>query len=491
MAVTVLPTILVDSATGSDTAASGAGPGTALTGTGASTDVGGTTVTLDAGTDLTNVATDGSHLIYLIDATAGHRRFAAINAKAGSGGATPTVTVEQAFTGSLAGKSWAIGGKRASIGSATSSLLLENNAAAGDAMPGWIAELQSAHSETIAATITLRRGGDTTSGHITIRGASGAATLPKLIFSNNGNSFSLAVNRWRFKDFEVQNSNATKTASVVWNLTSGCDFLQITGMKVADATNKYWKVVSAFANATNNLIEDNYFGNTASHVIDHTGGSYNARVKNNTIFSVGGVGINLSANGAIPLVTDIEGNVFAFCTNQAIVMNYTVASGTGVRIIGNVFHGSGSDGISSTATSAQVGMFSSLQIEDNIFSYNGGFGINFSGSGIGDTLLGALGTRIRNNAFFTNTSGKYQGFTVTSSLSEQTGDPAGGLASATKDYTGVTGGTNFQSTAYKEKGYPGSALSVGTFGSSKSYRDIGLQHQDAGGGSTGGNIIGS
>src|SRR5574343_1935860 len=120
MAVTAYPVILVDSATGSDSAASGAGPATALTGTGAGTDAGGTVVSLDGSPSLAGVNTDGSHVIYLVDSTAGHRNFAAINDKNDT---TKTVTVEQAFTGSLpATKSWAIGGKRASIGAASSKI---------------------------------------------------------------------------------------------------------------------------------------------------------------------------------------------------------------------------------------------------------------------------------------------------------------------------------------------------------------------------------
>src|SRR5262245_38170373 len=112
-----LPTILVDSTTGSDTAASGAGPATALTGSAASTSADGLTVTLDGSPDLTNVATDGSHAVFLNDSTAGARNFGKITAK---DNVAKTVTVTNAFGASLSGKSWAIGGKRASIGSTTS-----------------------------------------------------------------------------------------------------------------------------------------------------------------------------------------------------------------------------------------------------------------------------------------------------------------------------------------------------------------------------------
>ncbi len=171
------PVVKVDSTAGgaSDTACSGAGPSTALTGTAGATDGAGTTVTLDSGTVLTGVDTTGLHVIYLADTTAGHRRFSRITGTAGSGGATPTVTVADAYTINLTGKSWAIGGTRATVAGAVSLLLFDNNSAAGDAMPGWVVEMQSGHAETgLTATINLRRAGDTTSGPIILRGLPGA-----------------------------------------------------------------------------------------------------------------------------------------------------------------------------------------------------------------------------------------------------------------------------------------------------------------------------
>ena len=57
------PTILFDSATGSDTN-SGAGPSTAITSTSGSTDSAGTVVTIP-NADLSNVLVDGSHAVYI------------------------------------------------------------------------------------------------------------------------------------------------------------------------------------------------------------------------------------------------------------------------------------------------------------------------------------------------------------------------------------------------------------------------------------------
>src|SRR3954463_10134754 len=127
-----LPTILIDSATGSDTTASGAGPGTALTGSAGVSAGDGLSVTLDGSPDLTGVATDGSHVLYFADATAGNRNFAKITA---ANNGTKVVTVSDALGFTLT-KAWAIGGKRASLLGTNSSKLIENNSGNGDAMPG-------------------------------------------------------------------------------------------------------------------------------------------------------------------------------------------------------------------------------------------------------------------------------------------------------------------------------------------------------------------
>src|SRR5678815_5877712 len=83
---------------GTDGVCSRAGPATALGGVNnASTDGAGTTVTVQAGVDWTGVATDGSHVLYFADSTAGNRRYTTITGTAGSGGATPTLTVSPAL----------------------------------------------------------------------------------------------------------------------------------------------------------------------------------------------------------------------------------------------------------------------------------------------------------------------------------------------------------------------------------------------------------
>lgn len=197
------PTILISSTDGSDSAASGAGPATALTGSAAATSSDGLTVTLDGTPDLTNVAVDGSHVIYLVDTTAGNRNFSAITAK-DTGAYTVTVVTGQAFGVNLTDKSWAIGGKRASIGSTSSRKLVENNGGNGDAMPGWTIGLEGGHSETLSAVLNLRRGGDETSGPITIKGL--GDPMPILIQNGSANGIAVINSYYSFEYIRLRRS---------------------------------------------------------------------------------------------------------------------------------------------------------------------------------------------------------------------------------------------------------------------------------------------
>jgi hypothetical protein len=207
MAVTAYPTILIDSATGVDApSASGAGPTTAITGTNAATDGGGTQVTLDGSPDLSGVASDGSHVIYLHDTTSGNRRFAAINAVDDT---AKTVDVEQAFAGMGSGLSWAIGGILDTLSHTNTAVLYNNNSAAGDAMGEWKIQLADGHTETFSSSIRFYR--SLSGENITVQGESGFTTRPKLICDTavsdsviRGNGFG-----YELKGIEVETTHST------------------------------------------------------------------------------------------------------------------------------------------------------------------------------------------------------------------------------------------------------------------------------------------
>ena len=470
-----LPVILVDSSSGSDTTASGAGPSSSLSGTtNASTDGAGTTVTLPAGTDLSGVAIDGSHTIFLNDATAGARNHGKITGSAGSGGATPTVTVANAFGLSLVNKSWAIGGKRASIGGTTSKKLFDNNTAAGDAMPGWIIEMQSGHTETIAAAFDCRRAGDLTDGPITLRGASGG-TRPALTFSNNGIAIDPRGAYINFKFFELKNSNATKTASIGINPNSGgagFDGILMDDVKIADASNKFWKGVQHQSNSMR--IINCEIGNTANYGIDGVGvGAGTLMIRANYIHDTGSDSIRAAGAASTWRGLHIADNLIVNSVGHGIVLdtNMPATSSGPFAIERNTINACAASKDAIRIVTDFVGIIN-LSIINNILSNNGGYGINWV---FGPTLakLQAYGPHIDANDCYNNSSGAY------SVAGYATNDPA-----LDPQFTNAAGADYSIGVNLKALGFPSGLMGKGS--STTSYFDIGAaQRQEAssGGGS--------
>ena len=445
VASAVEPTILVNSATGSDTEASGAGPSTALFGAAGVTAADGLTVILDGTPNLSGVATDGSAVLFMSDTNAGSKNFCKITAVDDG---TDTVTVATAFQ-ALNTDAWAIGGKRASVASTTSKKLFETNGTAGDALPGWTIEMGSGHTETIAATVNFRRAGDTTSGRIVLQGTPGAVTPPVLTFSNNGVAFAnaSAIGNWTFQYFTLKNSNATKTASQGFGLAASGSGMTFRGLIISDASNKFWQGI--YTNAASNVLIDGCdIGNTANHGI-HRNSSTNVRITNNYIHGCGGHGINLAA----PTGYFIYGNIIASNTGDGI--NFTSPSGCFVSH--NTIYGNGGDGIE---VSADAGV--SYSFENNQITDNSGYGVNFSG---GSQLVGRnySDTVIRGNNTYNNTLG------ATNPTSISLNDPA-----VNPGYTNV-GAFNWAiSSATAGMGHPEGVI----FGSgTASYPDPGAAQQ--------------
>lgn len=463
-----LPTILIDSTTGSDTLASGAGPSTALTGSAAATDGAGTTVTLDGSPDLSNVATDGSHVIFFNDSTAGKRNFGKITAKANSGTPTASVTVSDALALSASGKSWAIGGKRASIGGTTSSKLINNNGGAGDALAGWIMQLASGHSETISSTLSFPGSGDGTIGPITLQGDPNFSVRPLLTFSNNGDALQVPNGTFyiQFRHLELQNSNATKTSSLAIDANvgagAGCMFENI---KIAHSTNKFWRGI-IFPSLGIINCEIGYCANIG---IEHTNfsntvGGATGYIRNCYIHDCGSHGI--LDDGCI----SVEECIIANNTGDGYQRILT-GSSTASTIRNNTFDNNGSDGIELQQASSNSD--NALIIENNIFSNNAAYGINFSGS-LTDAQLKVAAIKLLNNNFYNNTSGKYNSITSASSEGEQILNP---------QYVNTAGGNYSIGTNLKALGYPTTNIGASQ-SSTRSYVDIGVAQrveQSAGG----------
>lgn len=390
-----LPVILIDSATGSDTLASGAGPATALTGTSASTSADGLTVTLDGSPDLSNVATDGSHVIFLNDTTAGARNFGKITAK---DDVAKTVTVSNAFGLSLSGKSWAIGGKRASLFGTLSLKILNNNGGSGDAMPGWVMEMKSGHVEpSRSTTVTLNRSGDATDGPITIRGEENASTKPLVTFSNNGDAFSMgsSADYWNFVGFEMQNTNVSKGSARAFVVGGGnYNFYRFENMTISHSTYNFATAVTNLSTSCGPIFFLNcnfgYCGSTAINLSQ----AY-ARMISCWVHNGAGIAVDVGNYDQTLLIQHCifsnNGSTAVRAARAMLVASY------------NTFYNNSGSGIEITTSSPGSGFYIG-KITNNIFSNNTLYGINFSGA----TRASVLWTStcpIIGNCFYSNTSG--------------------------------------------------------------------------------------
>jgi hypothetical protein len=443
------PVIKVNNSTGSDAAASGAGPATALTGSAASTSADGLTVTLDGSPDLSGVATDGSAAIYLADATVGNRNFGQITAVDNTG---KTVTVAVAFGFSLSGLSWAIGGTRASIGGSVSRKLFENNSAAGDAMPGWVVEMESGHQETLTYTFNFRRSGSSTNGAIQLRGAEGAATPPVLTFSNNSVCFVFYVaSRVLVDNFEMRNSNAIKNASRAFGMSGSC-YSYVRRIRCNHATNYFWQFCSFTG-----TVEACDIRNTVSHAVQLVCSTARpSRALNNIIKNCGGTGVAISGADGGPVW--VQGNIIA---NVATGVSVGVTYGFAGAIQFNTIDTCSADGILFTATRE-------LFIENNCISNCVGYGINYGTVALQD-MTGLMFVR-HNNIYNCGTA---------ESLAQ-----AEGTTTFNPAYTAPASDNYEVGASLAAIGHPTETLGNGGSGT-RSYLDIGAAQRQALSGTSG------
>lgn len=456
------PVILVDSATGSDSAASGAGPSTALTGSSASTSGDGLTITLDGSPNLSGVLTDGSHVIFVNDTTSNARNFAKITAVDNS---AKTVTTTQAFAFSLSGKTWAIGGKRASISSATTKRLQDTGVTnVGDMGAGWAIEMSDASAETIGGSgYILRRGGDQTDGECIIRGVASTTNPPIITFSINNNCFTFSGgtgNYIHFKDFEVRNSNATKTASVAFVISSGGTGVRFLRMTCNHATDKFWKFAVSGGQCW--LYERCIVGNCASHNISF--GAAGVACIDCDVYSSGGSGI-LNTNAIT------TGGVDLFWCRIYLNAAYGVtiiAQSTINRhsINGNNFDNNTSGGIDIQST--VIAGLTGHVVCNNIFSnHASGTAVNFTGSGVTAPFVTSGGGIYKYNTLYGNSADcNLSGVLANSSTLNPT------YANA------ATGDFRFTNASVNGTGYHDGNVGRTAY---RSYRDPGsMQHQGSG-----------
>lgn len=531
------PLILVNSATGSDTTASGAGPGTAISGsTGRTRNTAAQLVFgfFGATDDFSGVAVDGSATCYMAIATAAARNHSSIAAMkntrqtgtdgaittatailvvgsttgwsvgdvikvTGAGAASAdlystiltvdsgvqatlndnagttvagaawenpkqaTLTTSQGVNTGATNTAWAIGGTRASIAGTNSKKLFDNNSAAGDAMPGWIVEMASGHSESISVELALRRAGDLTSGPIILRGVAGAATLPKIRATANTTGLGFRGSHQQFRNFEISAESSAVSRAVLTSTGTShvCEALKLS----RTSTNLFTTGIEIVQQVIGCEVAFCTTG-ISSSVDNH---SY----LNNYIHDCSGSGI--SASGFVA-----TGNLITACAD-GIVSSITGNSNRALILVGNTINACTAAGIKLTGTLATGN--TPFVIANNILSNNGTYGLHFSQAASTLAAVQAMGCQIKNNNTFNNTTAAY--------LPAGCGEDDPGL---NPTFTNTGTGDYSIGTNLKAKGYPlGGTLPVGGTSATYSYVDIGAaqrQESAAGGAGQVGAVIG-
>lgn len=387
-----LPTIKFNSATGSDTQASGAGPATAKFGTNAS--FAASVVTLDGSPDLSGVLADGSHVLWMATST-GVQFFKITAVDDGA----DTVTVTPAPAGTATGRTWAIGGSRRFLETASSRVLFNNGSADGDAKGGWTVQLQSGHAETLASTLRFYGSTDPSNGPITLEGIAGAAVKPVLTFSNNGVAFNpngATGQPIHFRGFSLRNSNGTKTASVAFAGVNTADSFLVEDVDIggSSASTSFWKACNnATAAARFINCEIAYCANIG---IDGTGtGSVTVTIDSCRIHHCGSHGIATAAGAGVYYIRNNQ--IYANTGTGILNALTTTTDGYGAFIENNTVDGN-AVGINNTGTNQAL---SALRIVNNLVTNNTGAGIQFTAAA---AVINNYGCFVRNNNLYGNGS---------------------------------------------------------------------------------------
>jgi hypothetical protein len=194
--------LIFNSSTGSDTAASGSGPATAVTGTGASLNA---TTTVDLSADTPDLSTVSAGDILWVQTTSG-QQFAVI---ASVDDTADTVTVDDAYSVTESSRTWAIGGKRATIDNADSRKVFDDWRLIG------VMDIELETDQTITGSAIPFRPPIIGAGQPWNSRFYGTAGSIKTI-TQSANDYHFDVNNngiLRWSNLKFANSNATKNTS--------------------------------------------------------------------------------------------------------------------------------------------------------------------------------------------------------------------------------------------------------------------------------------
>lgn len=403
--------ILFNNSSGSDTQASGLGPATALTGSGATTD--GTAV-------VTGISTTGASAGDLLWVqTASGRQFSII-ASVDSG---TQVTCDDTFVlGST--QTWAIGGKRQTIGNADSQLMF------ADGHDDWTIELED--DQSISSAI-IWSGRDDVDKSFRVIGSSGSIKSITQTASSTAH-FSLSNSSCNFNNIKFLNSAATQEVVVLGasgaNEVRCIDCVCGEGSGGNNPSGFYKRGVGGLGGTFINCIADHCtsagFGTTSSR---------------GRIIAINCKAIGCSSHG---FASRGDGGLFLHnCISDSNGGDGVAQSANNngpVFITNCVFRNNTGDGFSSAQTHTDGGSHHIINCQ---ITENGAYGISYNSWAGNPEMLYHNGNNFGTGAT-ANTSGDYQG--VTGGSRDTAVDPAY-TDTANGDYTP---GTTSQLTA----GYP-------------------------------------
>jgi len=385
--------ILFNSSSGSDTN-SGVGPAIAVTGTGAATTASSAVVT---GISTTGVSS--GDLLFLQSSSG--RRFSVI----ASVDSSTQVTCDDVFDNTESGRSWAIGGKRATFDNADSRTAFTD-------LTSVIIETET--DQTINSTIFLGQSlGNVVKGSDGTQVITGTHNSPHF----NGKNISIA-------DMTFATSNSTNTSTAAYQSYNGnnkmyaknltIDGLAYGGSSNASACSHLWYACKA-TNITNYAIQrlsgnmyaemTRCYVDTASGAIDWGNGTNRGcRLHNNII-------VNCSSN----------------VLTAAPIPNEMV-------MYGNIFANGASNCINVNANNDKP------QIAYNIFASNSGYAFN-------STIDPSKASGIYSNAYYSNSSGNTSTGSVESDAITLTTDPF--VSASTGDFNlNADGGSTLRANNY-------------------------------------------
>jgi hypothetical protein len=311
-------------------------------GTNATYTSGTATITLPAGTDLTNVnATAGSatqDTIYLSTATNTNQKIFWIIGKAGSGGATPTVTTSINVTGTGTNDSWSIGGRH----------VLTNATIEGALRAGDTVTFNNSPAAQAATVWTFRNAGDTTSGFAKIKGAAGV----RPVLTANSTNITIADGGlamcW-IENLEIAKSGASGNAitvsgggNVIYNVkvsSSSAVGIQSTSTGGRIIGCEVTGTTTQGINTGVSIVYGNYVHDCTTDGIACPSTNATIAIVGNIVDTCGGRGIYIAGG-------------------PAAVSNYSL-------VLGNTVYGCGNSGIEVTDAESSVTLF------NNIFQDNG------------------------------------------------------------------------------------------------------------------------